>query len=209
MKRLDFEITFELASGLHTTGDRAELWVDKTLALDWHVGKRPIMPATSLKGWFRENAERILRGSGKKVCEGSSPSSICGKCFVCRVFGHPRRKAPLFFEDGRFGSDWSDTRTNVSLNRRRKTAQEERLFVTEVAWGRILTVKGWGFFATADEAVETAALLWLAAQAGFALGAARSRGLGWVKLREFNARCDGQRVCPEEWERRARELLGG
>jgi len=204
--RLEFELQFDLVSGLHTTGDRAELWTDKALVLDWHTGRRPIVPATSIKGWLREGAERVLRAMGKDVCDGSQPSSICGHCVVCEIFGHPRGRARLFFEDGKFESESRDTRTGVSLSRYRKTAYEERLFTTEIVWGQSLTVKGKGFFATPDEAKKAAALLWLAAKAGFALGGGRSRGLGWLELKKFSARFNGQEVTDEEIKSISEEL---
>jgi hypothetical protein len=104
----------------------------------------------------------------------------------------------LVFEDGKLESERRATRTSVSLSPYRKTAYEERLFTTEVAWGQILTVQGKGFFATHEEAKRAAALLWLVAKAGFALGGARSRGLGWLELIAFSARCDGQEIAGEE-----------
>ncbi|MDT7972426.1 MAG: RAMP superfamily CRISPR-associated protein [Armatimonadota bacterium] len=206
---LEFTMQFRLLSGLHTTGDRVELWTDKALALDWHTGRKPIVPATSLKGWLREGAERILRAVGRPACDGCQPSSICGNCLVCEFFGHPRAKAKLVFEDGKLESERRATRTSVSLSPYRKTAYEERLFTTEVAWGQILTVQGKGFFATHEEAKRAAALLWLVAKAGFALGGARSRGLGWLELIAFSARCDGQEIAGEEIQGVAEALVRG
>lgn len=197
---LEFMLRFELASGFHTTGDRVELWTDKALALDWYGCKTPIIPATSIKGWLRENAERILRAMGERVCDGSQPTSTCksagNACLVCRIFGNPRRRSALFFYDGKLAGGLTDTRTSVSLSRHRRTAFEERLFTTEVAWGRSLEVTGRGFFATPEEAKQAAAIVWLSAKAGFALGAARSRGLGWMRLVSSKFKCDGT-VIPE------------
>jgi len=203
---LDFKIRFTLISGLHITGDRAELWADKSLALDWYKGEKPLVPATSIKGWLRENAERVLRSLGKEICDGSQPSNLCGRCLICQVFGHPRGKAQLLFEDGKFKIEERNTRTSVSLSRHRKTAYEERLFTTEVVWGQMLTAEGRGFFPSSDEARRIAALLWLATRAGFALGGARSRGLGWLELKEFTARCDGQEITEAVLKTAAEEL---
>lgn len=205
---LEFTLRFDLVSGLHTTGDRSELWTDKALALDWHDGKTPIVPATSIKGWLRENAERVLRAMEQEICDGSQPSSIYRACLVCQVFGHPRRKSPLLFRDGKFAEPLADTRTNVSLSRHRRTAYEERLFTTEVAWSKTLEVKGEGFFPTVEEAKRAATLLWLSAKAGFALGASRSRGLGWLRLREFEFKCDGEIILEREMMAFANEWRG-
>lgn len=189
--RVEIETCFKLHSGMHTTGDRAELWTDKAMTRDWHEGKKPIVHATSIKGWLRESAERILRGFGQAACDASQPSTICGRCLVCQVFGSPRTKSPLRFEDAVLDEAITDVRTGVSLSRYRRTAYEERLFTIEVAWSKTLATKVSGFFASRDKAVQAIALLWLAAKAGWALGAARSRGLGWVKLEAFTASCDG------------------
>lgn len=198
--RLNFEICFRFRSGFHTTGDRTELWTDKAVALDWREGKSAIIPATSIKGWLRENAEKVLRGFGQEVCDASQPTTICGKCLVCEIFGHPRKKSPLMFEDAILEGSLIDNRTSVSLSRYRKTSYEERLFTTEVAWGQKFVVKGAGFFETEEKAKEAAAILWVAANFVFAIGAARSRGLGWVELESFTAQCNGVIIKAEELE---------
>jgi CRISPR/Cas system CSM-associated protein Csm3 (group 7 of RAMP superfamily) len=79
---------------------------------------------------------------------------------------------------------------NASLSRYRKTTHEERLFSTEIAWHYALNAKVLGFFTSEIDAKKAAALLWFAAKAGFAIGAARSRGLGWLELAEFQAQTD-------------------
>jgi len=205
MTRLDFRLGFEPCSGLHTTGDRVELWVDKALALDWK--KEPIVPATSIKGWMRENAERVLRALGKPVCDGSKPPNSCD-CQICKVFGHPRRKSHLFFLDGTLEEALKDSRTNVSLSRHRKTSYEERLFASEIAWAQRLVVRGFGFFPDDGEARKAAAVLWLSARAGFALGSSRSRGLGWLKLRDFEFKCNGESISEENLKELVRALGG-
>lgn len=192
--RLEIIMRFGVHSGLHTMGDRAELWTDKALAVDWHDPPRPVVPATSIKGWLRENAERALRGLGQEACDGSQPATVCGRCVVCRVFGAPRMRSPLRFEDAVLEEPITDVRTGVSLSRYRRTAYEERLFSTEVAWSKTLTARASGLLPGREEAAQAMALLWLAASMGSALGAARSRGLGGVRLETFAASCDGAPV---------------
>lgn len=189
--RLEFSLRFELASGIHTSGDLAKLWVDRALAVDLQEGKTPVIPATTIKGWLRENAERILRSVGLDVCDGSRAGNVCGTCVVCRVFGHPRKRSPLMFSDARLVDAQVLSRTNVSLSRHRRSSYEERLFLTEVAWSKIFVASGAGFFPTSDEARRVAVLIWLSAQAGFSLGASRSRGLGWLKLVASEFKIDG------------------
>lgn len=201
MNRLAVCLRFRLVSGVHISGELAALWTDKALVLDWHGNGQPIIPATSLKGWLRENAERALRGLGTNPCDGSSSSTICkgpDLCLICEVFGNPRKKSPLRFRDAVLREAWPDVRMNVALSRYRKTAYEERLFSTEVAWHPEFQAEVSGIFATGNDARTAAALLWLGARMGFAIGAARSRGLGWMDLTEFQASVDGQAISTDE-----------
>ena len=192
------QVSFRLHSGVHVTGEQAKLWTDKALVVDWNEGRYPIVPATSLKGWLRASAERALRSLGIYTCDASSPVTICGLCPLCAVFGHPRGRSPLRFQDVRLAEARRDVRTSVSLSRYRRTAYEERLFSTEVAWSPRLESTVKGFFDTGIEAQQAAALLWLGARTGFALGAARSRGLGWLTLEHFSAAVDRQPVALTE-----------
>ncbi len=205
--RLEVLLRFRFASGVHVTGERAKLWTDKALVLDWHDGKHPVIPATTLKGWLREGAERALRGLGVRVCDASTVSTICGLCPVCEVFGHPRDRSPLRFHDAKFQGALRDVKMSVSLSRRRKTAYEERLFSTEVAWYPTLEGKVQGIFDSESEARAAAALLWLGANMGYAIGAARSRGLGWVELEDFQASVNGQNISKDDLAHKVRAFV--
>ncbi len=195
---LQIEMHFSLLSGIHITGEQGKLWTDKVLVVDWEESKHPIIPATTLKGWLRESAERLLRGLGVDICDGSTPQTVCGKCVVCAIFGSPRQRSSLRFEDALLKEAATDVRMNVSLSRHRKTAYEERLFSTETAWQKTVQAKVSGIFASDAQAKVAAALLYFSAKAGFAIGAARSRGLGWLHLEEFQARLDGTALRLEE-----------
>jgi len=188
--RLWVDMQFHLLSGVHVTGEQGKLWVDKALMVDWHHGEHPIVPATTLKGWLRESAERLLRGLGINACDGSTAMTICGTCPVCDLFGSPKKRSSLRFQDAVLSDALTDVRMNASLSRYRKTTYEERLFSTEIAWHYALNAKVLGFFTSEIDAKKAAALLWFAAKAGFAIGAARSRGLGWLELAEFQAQTD-------------------
>jgi hypothetical protein len=98
----------------------------------------------------------------------------------------------LRFSDAELREGMADVRMNVSLSRHRKTAYEERLFSTEVAWQKELTARIEGWFDSTAEARQAAAVLYLAAKAGFAIGAARSRGWAgsslWILQRAWTAR---------------------
>ena len=205
--RLQIETKFGLVSGLHITGEQSKLWTDRALVVDWRDGKVPIVPATTIKGWLRESAERTLRGWGQQVCDSSRPGEMCNACLVCEVFGSPRRRSPLRFSDAELREGMADVRMNVSLSRHRKTAYEERLFSTEVSWQRELTAHIEGWFGSRAEAQQAAALLYIAAKAGFAIGAARSRGLGWLELVDFTASVDGEKLLDEDLVAQSKALV--
>jgi len=190
---LKVEICFNCNSALHVAGERIELWTDKALVLDWIDMKRkiPIIPATSIKGWLRKNVERALRGLGVRICDASSNTF---ECPVCRVFGHPRMRSPLRFRDVKLIDSLTDVRTSVSLSRYRRTAYEDRLFSQEVAWVPKFKTHVLGIFQEEEDARIAAALLWLGAQMGFGLGGGRTRGLGWVELKDFTAQIDGKKM---------------
>jgi CRISPR/Cas system CSM-associated protein Csm3 (group 7 of RAMP superfamily) len=205
--RLQIETKFGLVSGLHITGEQGKLWTDRALVVDWRDGKVPIVPATTIKGWLRESAERLLRGLGLPACDGSRPGEMCNACLICKVFGSPRRRSPLRFSDAELREGMADVRMNVSLSRHRKTAYEERLFSTEVIWQKALTARIEGWFDSQAEARKAAALLYLAAKAGFAIGAARSRGLGWLELVDFTASVDGEKLLDEDLIAQSKALV--
>lgn len=188
MRNLKFTLIFDCLSGLHITGDRAELWVDKPLILDSSGKCVPIIPATTIKGWLRENMERLLRSMGLNSCDASQPSEVCGKCLVCEIFGHPRQRSPIRFKDGIIVNPITSIRTSVSLSRFRKTSFEKRLFTAEIAWPSEVIITGDGFFTEESEAKLVAHLLYMAAKFGFAIGGAKSRGLGWLKFKNFEAK---------------------
>jgi len=191
------ELVFQLNSGLHVTGEQAKLWTDKALVVDWSDGKKPIVPATTLKGWLREAAERILLGFGLNVCDSSRADTICGACPVCEVFGSPRLRSPMHFSDAVLENPATDIRMNVSLSRHRKTAYEERLFSTEVAWQSQIRARIEGWLDSREKALQAAGLLVLAAKAGYAIGAARSRGLGWIRLVQWTVKVNEQELAQE------------
>lgn len=195
---LRVECAFCLESGFHTSGDRLELWVNKALNLDWKEGLYPVFPATTVKGWFREGAERALRSLGIKACDASSPETICGTCLVCEVFGHPRKKSPLRFADVVIKDASRDVRMSVSLSRHRKTAYEDRLFSLEIGFCPHFLTDIYGFFNDPKRARVAALLLFVGSKFLSAVGGGKSRGLGWVKRESFSATFDGHPIPEEE-----------
>lgn len=210
---LQVRITFEVASFIHSTGDRLAFWIDKPMALDSTAGKRPILTASSVKGLLRATAESLLRRQGKTVCIGPRPEQLCAdpmmSCVVCRHFGSPRVKSPLRFSEASFDEDVRrDTRMSVAVERRRRVAKEDHLFSAEVSQGKTLIAEVSGLYSQEKSATEAIGLLYLAAKAVFALGGGRSRGLGHVDLYRYDARLDGAEQSLDEVMEAVLEIIG-
>lgn len=213
--RITLSLTMETA--FHTTGNLRRFGVDKALARD--ANGKPVLPATTIKGFLREKAELLLQSWGQPVCIGPEPGQMCehqNLCRVCQVFGHPRRPSPLRFEDGHLSDETgeyedTDVRSGVAISRYRRAAYGQRLFFIETTsprstrWHAQIT----GYFPDDKQAREAAALIALAAAWGIALGGAKSRGLGWLKSIETKTWIDEKEIPASELQALWREWHGG
>jgi CRISPR/Cas system CSM-associated protein Csm3 (group 7 of RAMP superfamily) len=214
MNRLKVEMTFSLDSPYHVSADRVSFGIDKAIYIDPRNDKTKThtIPATTLKGVLRHHIEAVLRAKNVYVCEAPRPDRMCrpgpGKknCVVCEVFGSPRIKSRLSFHDIVLNSD-SGTRMGVGIERRRKTAREDHLFSFEVGYAKQFSTKIKGVFPSSDDAKKASALLFAGAKAGFALGGAKSRGLGWITLQEFKTTIDDAEIPMHDIEAKLREVL--
>jgi CRISPR-associated Csx10 family RAMP protein len=177
---------------------------DRTTARD--PGGAPIVPASALKGALRIEFERLLAGLRQVVCHASTPDQACppqAPCPACQLFGAPGRQGLLRFYDARLvdqlrafytrrsrqdrpeaptGLGYA-IRPGVAINRRRRVAQEELLYLSDVAE----PPSDERLVFTADiEAlgpVPDQWLLWLKAAVASlrAIGGGKSRGLGHIE----------------------------
>jgi len=199
--KMHLELYFDTA--FHTTGNQRRLGVDKVLARN--AAGEPVLPATSLKGFLREQAEVILRSWDHAVCIGPEPQNLTcsdqSPCLVCRVFGNPRLSSHLRFADGRVSMPVEETvvRVGVAISRHRRASIPQRLFFQETmpAAPSQVTAKITGRFASQEEAEEAAALIMLAARWGVAVGGGKTRGLGWIREVRVQATVDGHAI-PDE-----------
>jgi CRISPR type III-B/RAMP module RAMP protein Cmr1 len=209
MPELRITMTFSLNSLYHSTGDRLAFGVDKAIYLDPRDGKTPAIPATSMKGVLRYQIETILRANGNNVCE--APKAKCkdknDACIVCKIFGSPRIKSPLIFQDVVLKNSTVDSRMGVGIGRRRKTAKEDHLFSYEIGSGNEFSTEINGHFSSEEVARTACALLFLGAKTVFALGSSKSRGLGWMELREFKAFVNDRELTKEEIEKELKGVI--
>lgn len=190
--RLNLRAHFE--TPVNIGGYGAPTFVDRPFRRDqkgW-----PFIPATSLKGRLRHECERLARAMGEHVCGGPAPDELhrSDGCTICTIFGSPWMAGHLYpknlvleepvelqraRERGEVAPS-ADVRYNVSLSRRRRVAEEARLFTTEVFLpGVPLVFAGdWDVELTLKEL----ALIEAGLGAITALGKAKTAGLGWTRL---------------------------
>jgi len=207
MVSLQIELLLELRTSLHTSGDRAILWVDKGTYLD--SSKNPSIPATSLKGVIRHSVERFLRSYEEtKACYSSRADEMCDNCIVCIYFGSPKNRGRLKFYDLKPISESSlDTRVGTGINRRRKVVEEDHLFYLETAWVNEFRTEIDGSFNLEEDAKEAASLVYGGLKLAFAIGGVKSRGLGWMKVKDFRTNIDGKEISVEDLQLTLEDII--
>lgn len=191
-----FKLSVTLESPLHIGGEvRSNTFAQRPL-LKTAFGL-PYIPATSIKGRLRHEVERIVHlyyeQQDKVVtCHAPAPEDMCqfesyeDFCPVCKLFGSPWQESALYFEDLKldetiFADISTVERSGVSINRKRRTAEPQRLYNIELFEpGMPLTFSGELEY-LGDGATELAPLF-MAARMVNKLGGNRSRGLGWCKI---------------------------
>lgn len=203
MKNLSIRLRFSLDSPLHITGDQVRRGVSKSTYLRrLSDNTAAAIPATTVKGILRSRLEYLLRGLGKEAC----CSQNCGKCMACDIFGHPRGKSPLIFQDAVCDGTIA-IRPGVRIDRKRKIALEKHLFSYEIVEGDTFETEIKGFFESCEKAISTCVVIWTAAQFCKGFGAGRSYGLGWSSLDAFEAKIDGKDILLETIKHGAKEVF--
>lgn len=189
--RLTLQVTVE--TPINIGGYGAPTFVDRPFRRDsegW-----PFIPASSLKGRLRHECERLARALGQQVCNGPDPRKMCrdedGRkvCPICRIWGSPWVAGSVYPTDlmlkrpAELGETAPPSAVpyNVSLSRRRRVAEDARLFTTELFLPGIpLTFSGvWEAQLSLRELVLVEAGL----GAITALGRGKTGGLGWCAIR--------------------------
>jgi CRISPR/Cas system CSM-associated protein Csm3 (group 7 of RAMP superfamily) len=159
-----------------------------------------IIPASQLKGKLRHACEQLLRSQAVRLCQPPLPEAMCPQieddqlphryglpyCLTCQIFGSPGYPSRLRFFD--LVAEHPETlpdetlRPMVSLNRRRRTAEEKRLFLIETA-PHFSGLKFANAEAISGHLAEPSQLHLLLAGMRFlfAWGGGTSRGMGWGK----------------------------
>jgi CRISPR/Cas system CSM-associated protein Csm3 (group 7 of RAMP superfamily) len=170
-----------------------------------NAGGQFIIPASQVKGKLRHACEQLLRTQGVSLCRPPQPEEMCphnedvaeSPCLLCKIFGSPEFRSALRFHDltvAKLKQPHETMRPMVSINRRRRTAEAQRLFLVETA----PNFQGLEF--TNDAAITGivsddahAHVLLAGLKILFAWGGGASRGLGWAKI-EAKAWFGDQRI---------------
>ena len=191
-------LTIQLAITLDTAlsigaGGSAGTLADKSIVRDgWG---RPLIPGSQVKGKLRWAVEQLLRGLGQDI-PPPFDTDIEKKTLVRELFGSPKQRSPLRFADlpttivshqqaQKMHQDLSQIRPSVSINRRRGTAEDQRLLFQETALERMVFESAraiTGDLGDLKPPEQYAALLWAALKLTDRWGGAKSRGLGWAKV---------------------------
>jgi len=179
-----------------------------------------LIPASQFKGRLRHECEKLGRGLRWAVCDSPNPQTMCPQragfaeernssfqrpdyqvqgdnryhCLICQMFGNPALPSHLVFDDLICTEDPANLpevlRPGVTINRRRRTAEDQKLFLLETSpanvglrfQGEIHILPGCPPYA---KALVVAALHHI-----HALGGSKSGGLGWLHWELPNVEID-------------------
>jgi len=226
MPRYDVSLEIEMESALcaGALADALRIGVDRMTARTSNGAL--IIPASTLKGKIRYECERILRALNPDlICRPPQPDSTCPRywrrvdpprgdslCPVCEIFGGIGHPSLFYFSDAKVemgkslgpGLD-SAIRPGVSISRRRRAAESERLYFMETS----LPNAGFIFKAEMKGLLPSRkhlALVIAGLRSLIAFGGGRSRGLGWFRVRRVDVREDGNTIPLETVDRETEEF---
>ncbi len=218
--RIEYRLTAESGVLVGSTADVLSIGLDKsTIRRRRHEGddesrqakQEPVVPGSTLKGKLRNECERILASLNHVVCLAPTAETMCphapelnGRtCPVCQLFGGPSRKSRLFFSDATareaaLAPYMTRVQAGVSISRRRRTAEDERLyFIERGVEGIVYQGKIEGYLDDAKASAELA-LLVCALKQLVAIGGSKSRGAGWLAVEIVKITLDDQTLDVEE-----------
>jgi CRISPR/Cas system CSM-associated protein Csm3 (group 7 of RAMP superfamily) len=170
-----------------------------------------LIPASQLKGRLRHECEKLARGLDWAICMSPNPQTICPQragvseaeasrfvrddyqvladdrhhCLICQMFGNPALPSHILFDDLICTTEPDNLpevlRPGVTLNRRRRTAEDQKLFLLETSPVNIQLEFQGDIHLLPGYPPYTQALLLAALKHIHALGGSKSGGLGWLR----------------------------
>jgi CRISPR/Cas system CSM-associated protein Csm3 (group 7 of RAMP superfamily) len=170
-----------------------------------------IIPGSHLKGRLRHECEKIARGLGWHVSRSPNPRNMVGDykvpnkiecskhCIISSIFGDASQPSCLLVDDlvceiSFKGLPTEVLRPGVTINRRRRTAENKKLFFLETSPPNI-QLEFTGNIHLIDPPQYAMALICAGLRHIHALGGSKSAGLGWLNW-ELN---DIPPIPPEDW----------
>lgn len=169
-----------------------------------------LIPASQLKGRLRHECEKIARGLKWNICHSPNPQTMCPQragldsnfdreeykiseidkthhCLICQIFGNPVLPSRIIFDDLICEEEAENLpeiiRPGVTINRRRHTAEESKLYFLETSPANIkLRFKGNIYLSKSpfNNPDYIGALILGGLRHINALGGSKSAGLGWL-----------------------------
>lgn len=169
-----------------------------------------LIPASQLKGRLRHESEKLARGLGWSVCESPHPQTMCPQragltsdevrrfqaqyqidseeqyhCLICQMFGNPILPSRIVFDDLVCVEEPDNLpsevlRPGVTLNRRRRTAEDQKLYFLETSPANTQLQFIGAIHLQSDCPSYAKALIAAGLQHIHALGGSKSVGLGWL-----------------------------
>ncbi|HAZ49080.1 MAG TPA: CRISPR-associated protein Csm3 [Cyanobacteria bacterium UBA11369] len=190
-----------------------------------------LIPASQLKGRLRHECEKIARGLGWEICESPSAGKMVIRrqnapvkfqrsqyevsgyeetyhCLISQIFGDPVLPSRVIFDDLICTEDPENLpevlRPGVTINRRRRTAEEKKLYFLETSPANA-QLRFEGCIHLLPDCPEYAKPLILAGLKHIhALGGSKSAGLGWLiweELPKFEFNENVWNVLAKGWEK--------
>ncbi len=156
----------------------------------------PYISASTLKGKWRHAVEQVANSLALQPAPCVTHEKMCRQdalCVVCQLFGSPWQAGALRFvnlpitgpssimhlRNDKTYHPSTTQRTGVAINRRRRVAQDQHLYDTELFWPGIPLVFSGTMHGNISQ--RQAGLLLAGLRLLPALGGSKSAGLGWVK----------------------------
>ena len=146
------------------------------------------IPASTLKGIWRHACEAIARGENKHVCNSPRAEAMCriDHCVICQIFGAPDRESRIFINDLVMTTDLvaesTEIRNGVTINRRRRVAEDHRLYFTETSLANAGIEFSGDVTISGEVTNDQFELLHAGLNYIHAMGTGKSRGLGWLNI---------------------------
>ncbi|MBW4690111.1 MAG: CRISPR-associated protein Csm3 [Komarekiella atlantica HA4396-MV6] len=173
-----------------------------------------IIPASQLKGKLRHECEKLARGLGWEIFESPKAETLCPTeeqlkervnseslnfyqlngyrgyhCLISQIFGNPILPSRVVVDDlicKILREDLSEViRPGVTINRRRSTAEEKKLYFLETSPANNQLEFTGEIHLLADCPAYAKALILAGLRHIHALGGSKSAGLGWLSWKEL------------------------